>query len=439
MEAVACRHDMLRAVYRDGVQHVPEPEDSPLCKLQIVDRRGQTLDPAEAEAIHAAMQKQVNLSEGPLFRATLIRTDEGDHLTLCIHHLVVDGVSWRILLADLFSAYRQAERGEEIFLPAKTAPFRAWAERLWEYAETESLLAELPYWQAALTEGKQNDLRPVPSPEAPDESAGRRCPADGRHPSDHRHAWQDRIVPGNDPEEDRLTIRIPVHTTNAILYEAGVACNAETLPLLLSALSIAVFHWTGQTKICVEMEGHGREELHVPIQVDRTVGWFTSVWPLTLPCHPDPGQIIHAVKDRLSDVPGHGIGYGLLESHLHPGAEKPWRPAICFNYLGQMDEPIFEGALAPSALSAGPDISEKNRLPNAISIQGGIRAGALTLEIHFDQDQWRRQSIRAFADAYARALASVADHCRAAVRTDTRFGLNDMEEDELLEIQELFS
>ncbi|WP_405403341.1 amino acid adenylation domain-containing protein [Streptomyces sp. NBC_01104] len=238
--------------------------------------------------------------------------DRSGLLVLVIHHLVIDGVSWRVLAPDLAQAYAAAAQGLAPRLQPAGTSLRTWSRRLTEAALSPEREAELPYWTELLA-GREPLL-------------GTRAP---------------------DPERDvlgtagRLTLRLPAEVTRALLTTVPTAFHAEVNDVLLTAFALAHRQWRGGERVLVDLEGHGREESGAPgTDLTRTVGWFTSLHPVLLDVAgaTGPGTALKTVKEQLRAVPDKGIGYGLLR-HLNPGTAERLAPQagaqIGFNYLGR--------------------------------------------------------------------------------------------------------
>lgn len=207
-------------------------------------------DCADAQALEALCdqaQASLCLGSGDLVRAVLVtQPGECQRLLLVIHHLLVDGVSWRILLEDLQRAYRQCVAGQTVVLPAKTSSLRDWAGQLQAYAGSEGLGSELAYWQAQL----QHDHAELP------------C--------DHPGAGQQRR------RARTVGTQLDREVTRQLLQEAPATYRTQVNDLLLTALARVVGRWSGQAATLIQLEGHGREELSADLDLSRTVGWFTS-------------------------------------------------------------------------------------------------------------------------------------------------------------------
>ncbi|MCL1790297.1 MAG: amino acid adenylation domain-containing protein [Peptococcaceae bacterium] len=417
LTAVTLHHDMLRAVYPAGIQTILPPEESALFTFTIHDLRGGPVSPGSIENTNDTQQALIDLDKGPLLRVVLYRTDDGSHLLLCAHHLVVDGVSWRILAEDLFSAYRQAQTTTHTpLLPPKTASYRDWTTLLGEFFNSGAPEAQQAYWAKILEEAKCWDVRTILG-----STSG-----------------------SNDISYDLAEIRTSRHITKALLYDVGSVLEVEINDILLSALALAVRRRTGQLKISIELEGHGREQLHRPLDIDRTVGWFTCCFPVILEARDNPGDTVRATRDMLLGIPHRGVSYALLAERDILGTER-FHPGLSFNYLGNADSEHsqFNGAVTPSPLPPGRMIATENRLPNVLSINGAVSGGELVLTVQYESTLWEREEILNFCAAYEQALTEIVEYSAAAAATlkTTKERVSDDEDlsdEEFEEIQGLF-
>src|SRR6185369_5011032 len=245
-------------------------------------------------------------------------------LLLVIHHLAVDGVSWRILVEDLQRGYEQLARGERVEFGAKTSSYQQWAESLLEYGESAALQEQMSYWERVW----QEPLWRVPG-------------------------W----AGGGNQVKQMRTVRqvLSADDTRALLQDVPGIYHTQIQEVLLTALAETLSCWSGVQRVVVEVEGHGREELHRPVDVTRTVGWFTTIYPVVLETAAvaSTGERLKQIKEQVRRVPKHGIGYGVLrylKRTLDGGAEGE----ISFNYLGQFDQVLVEdGLLGAAAESSG--------------------------------------------------------------------------------------
>jgi non-ribosomal peptide synthase protein (TIGR01720 family) len=346
------------------------------------------------EKVAEQMQSSLNLSAGPLMRVALFDLGErkpGRLLTV-IHHLAVDGVSWRILLEDLLTAYRQLSDGEAVRLPAKTTAFKQWAQRLVEHAQSQAVQSELAYW---LTQVEQRSSLPVDFP------GGRNTRSSAG------------IVPVALDEEE----------THALLHEVPEVYHTQSNDLLLTALVRALSKWSGSASVTLALEGHGREEISADLELSRTVGWFTTIFPVVLDLRGarQPGDALQAIKEQLRRIPQRGIGYGLLRylclvESLTGQLEKlrvPL-PEVSFNYLGQFDQVL--PASAPFALaheSTGALSSLKEYRRHLLEITGSVIGNRLQMVWTYSENIHRGATVEKLARSFIEELRALIAHCQS--------------------------
>ncbi|MGF7029123.1 amino acid adenylation domain-containing protein/non-ribosomal peptide synthase protein (TIGR01720 family) [Paenibacillus mucilaginosus] len=391
LQGIVTHHDALRMVMKQDGQGntlwIRSPEEGELFDLEVIDCTVEASAGRIIEAKAAELQGGFSLSRGPLMKVALFRCVDGDHLLIVIHHLAVDGYSWRIVLEDLAKGYEQALLGVIPALPLKTDSFQVWSDKLMAYTDSESLLEELSYWQEV-------DRTPV-----------RALPKDMEQESP-------RVQ-----DSEALTVEWSVEETELLLKEAQRAYNTDVNDLLLTALGIAVGEWSGQPEVMVDLEGHGREALLQDTDISRTVGWFTSIFPVVLRNEAELplSKRIKRLKEQLRGVPGKGAGYGLLR-YLSAGKEK-WgfcaKPEISFNYLGQFDPNLQNHGLNLnlSPYSSGSLVGGNAARPYALDIQCAVASGRLSLTISYSSKQYRSTSIGSLAERLQTALREVLGHC----------------------------
>jgi len=397
LQALAARHDALRwrsltpgsspaSGRGENSAFVQAVAVVPFLRVDFSALPEDLFSPA-VEAAAAQLQTAFDLQDGPLFLAALFSSGPLRRLLLAAHHLVIDAVSWRILLEDLQTAYGQLVTGAPLALPPRTASWKRWAERLRAYARLASVRKELEHW---LTVPASSTL-PVDLPGTPEE--------------DTRGA------------ADTVLVELPAEVTTALLREAPVPYRARVDDLLLTALTQAFARWTGAPRLVLELEGHGREEIGREIDLSRTVGWFTTVFPVALDLAGTrgPGQAIKAVKEQLRAVPSKGLSYGLLryfggDQRL---AARP-EPQVGFNYLGQLDSTLPAGGpFAPAPESAGPDQSPRARRRHRIDVDALVWEGRLRVNFTYAARLLARETMERLAAGFSAALQELIAHCLA--------------------------
>ncbi|VVP22676.1 Linear gramicidin synthase subunit B [Pseudomonas fluorescens] len=389
LRALVVHHDALRLSFaaHDGVWQAKHRAVEDLSHNLLWQE--DVADAAALEALGNRAQRSLDLQNGPLLRAMLATLADGSQrLQLVIHHLVVDGVSWRILLEDLQNAYQQLLNDQPLNLPSKTSAFKDWSEHLQGYANSPALQAELAYWQACLS----NVSADLPCKRA---DAGE----------------QNRLA-------QTVQTRLSPELTRQLLQEAPAAYRTQVNDLLLTALARVIGRWSGQASTLIQLEGHGREELFGGVDLTRTVGWFTSLFPVCLTPAALPGDSIKQIKEQLRSIPSKGIGFGALrhlgDAQVQDSLRALPTPRITFNYLGQFDGSFEsdDGALfVPSPDNAGLDQSPDAPLSNWLTLNGQVYGGELSIGWTFSSERFDSAVIEALAEDYAQELAALIGHC----------------------------
>jgi amino acid adenylation domain-containing protein/non-ribosomal peptide synthase protein (TIGR01720 family) len=394
--ALLSHHDALRArfVLENGGarQTFVAPGEAP--SVRGVDLRT-TPDADLAARIEQeanAAQASLDLENGPLHRVLAFDLGDGRpaRLLIVLHHLVTDGVSWRVLVGDLFTAYGALLAGRDPTLPAKTTSYLAWATRLVAEANTPRVLGELSYWLAAQKRGGNAAL-----------------------PRDR----QGSTLRG---ETAIVRVSIGAKTTRELLEEAPSAYGTDVSDLCLAALARAITRWRGDGPVAVDLEGHGREELGggETLDVTRTVGWFTTVYPVWLDgdLRLEPPSLVKGTKEALRDVPQKGLGYGLLRYLATDPAVGALRegpaPELVWNYLGRLDNALPEDsglrlAKEPTGRLHAP--SQKRR--HLLEVNAEVSGGELVVSFVYGSAVHDAATIERLADDFRGELERLVAHC----------------------------
>jgi amino acid adenylation domain-containing protein/non-ribosomal peptide synthase protein (TIGR01720 family) len=316
----------------------------------------------------------------------------GGRLLIAVHHLAIDAFSWPILLADLQSAYESLSRGETVALPPKTTSYRHWAERLAAHAGSDECRLEREFWLEVA--GSTFARLPVDSEEG-----------------ENTEASAESIEVALTPEE-----------TQALLRDVPAVYRTQINDVLLAALARALARWTGSPVARVDLEGHGREDLFDDVDLSRTVGWFTSLFPVRLDLngHETLVETLMAVKEQLRRIPRRGIGYGLLlgDPEDDDRLSRLPRSEVVFNYLGQTDKSEASASLPelpfrPATESKGPERSPAGKRPHLIDINGSVSGGALQMEWTYSANRHRRETILGVAGDFIDQLRALIAHCQS--------------------------
>ncbi len=392
-------HDALRVRFTPGELGweqfcVGNEELVPFNRLDLSGLSGGELKHViEAEA--AKLRAGLNISKGPLMQVALfdLGTSQPNRLLIVIHHLVADGVSWRILLGDLQTAYMQLSRGELIKLPAKTTSLKQWAERLEAYAQSIELRHEMKYWLAQ--PWSQAGCLPVDFPDGDNTEA---------------LAWA-------------VSVSLTAEETKAILQEIPKVYHVRVNDILITALVQAFAPWIGKDCLLIDLEGHGREAIFDDVDLSRTVGWFTSIFPVLLDLKNASGlrSTMKLTQEQMNHIPHKGIDYGILR--YLSSAENARRlqslpqAEVSFNYFGQFDQ-LFSGTsmFKPASETITPvqlkgllqeSYGLKGTRRHLIDISGSVFNGKLWFNWTYSKNVHRETTIRYLAEDYVAALRSI--------------------------------
>ncbi|MDG9922900.1 MULTISPECIES: non-ribosomal peptide synthetase [unclassified Pseudomonas] len=340
---------------------------------------------AEAEQLYQQAQRSLQLADGPLLRALYLKqAGQADRLLLAVHHLVVDGVSWRILLEDILAAYRQLEAGQSVRLQSKSQSYKRWAEALQDWAGSEAAQVELDAWCSRLS--------------GPELALPREL--------------EDSTATHGDKREVRLALDV---AETKRLLQAPAQLGVRIDALLLTALTRTLCRWSGQPGLRVNLEGHGREALAGELDLSRTVGWFTSLYPLQLPQVSDVGEHLQQVQQRLQQIECGGQGYGVLRwlGSAEAQAALAALPAaeVTFNYLGQYQAGAAADWFRPAG-GGGMAVASANPLASRLAVNGQVFDGQLQLSWEYAANQYCSETIECLAQDYRRELLGLLELAR---------------------------
>lgn len=373
-----------------------------LVHIQVHEIENQPDWPQRVGEMADQVQQSVNPFNGDaLIKLGLFKTPAGDFLLLVVHHLVMDGVSWRILLDDFNQLYHAAEKNQPLELPLKTTSYLEWAVKLCRYADSRNLLKELDYWK------KMADIPFTPVP-------------------------RDREVTDRKQTDTRtVTVDLSPGYTAKLLKEVPTAYNTEINDILIASLGLAFNEWGKMNTVAIELEGHGREDIISDVDINRTIGWFTSIYPVCIDMQkfPDIPAMVKGTKETLRRIPNKGIGYGVIKyltsPHKRENFDLPWKPGISFNYLGQFDREMSSdsyevAANVPSGSPVGPHM-ERNY---TLDVSGIIVNQQLILSIAYHKDEYTMAHIGELIETYKNKLCLVIDHC--AAKKDSELTVSDL-------------
>ena len=361
LQTVLDHHDLLRARLRpDWTLEVPPPG-----AVRAADLIGRTkLAPRDGVMLRAQWQP--------------------GRLRLVVHHLVVDGVSWRILVEDL----ARAAAGEP--LPPVGTSFLGWADQLLAVDR----ISEIPLWRDQLRDEPMFGSRPL-------------------------DAARDTVGTAR-----TRRVSLPAELTAPLLADVPAAYHGSVNDVLLAALARAVNRWRGRGEVLVELEGHGREEqVACGVDLSRTVGWFTSTYPVALAATDDAGELVKLVKERLRSLPDNGIGHGLVRDQLTGPT-----PQLLFNYLGRISDDDGTDWALLGGLTAGADPGMP--LGHVLELNAQVVDGRLHTDLTWPAEVLADADVAALAEQWLAALTELATHTGGG-HTPSDFPLTDLTQSEV--------
>ncbi|AUS79765.1 non-ribosomal peptide synthetase [Actinoalloteichus sp. AHMU CJ021] len=395
VEAVVERHPALTTRFirtADGWRQQPGGGHPTSSQLTVRDLGGLDVDrwPEAMDAVAAETQASLDLAAGALFKAVLfLLGDEPPRLFLTAHHLAVDGVSWRVLLADLERGYLRARDGEPGLEPPTSASFTDWTRALLTAVRAGRFDDQLGHWTAA------GDTRGAGAP--PVDNDG------------------DNTVGSTRVQRFRLDRA----DTRALLTTLPRTHRAQLHEVLLGAVARTLGAWTDQDEVVISLEGHGREDL-VGVDVSETVGWFTSVFPIRVPLPPDPedwDDLLRTAKETFRSVPDKGLGYGALR-YLGDADAEPLRrqepPSTSLNYLGVWRGNADSGLFRDVGEDIGRNAPDDEARAHELEIVAIVRDGCLDISITHSVNRHHESTVRRWGDVLVDNLRRVVRHCREA-------------------------
>ncbi|HHX3464749.1 TPA: amino acid adenylation domain-containing protein, partial [Legionella pneumophila] len=374
-------HDVFRIRFVISAhQQRYEEEHSPIVLHQI--NLSGTKDFCQSlEEYTVSLQKDLNLEQGPLYQVALIdgAPDKRLRLFIIIHHLIVDGVSWRILIEDLETAYKARAQGKEPSLAKEQSSYKDWSIALREEAKEKTSLmrASRAYWL--------KDLKIEPMPRDFDKkNQGIRV--------SKRISWQ-----------------LGINETSLLLRRLPQNFHTTTRLILLTALAMAYRQWSHHTSLFLHLEGHGREEriLKKTADLSRTMGWFTSIYPLNLKLPSEKADLrasLRMIREQLQAIPGRGLGYWVLRYLSDKSTQEALKqydePGLVFNYMGQFaasqSHELFEFSVEPR----GTLLSPKERKWPLLVVDATVMNERLVMEFNYDSFAFREDTVKQFADYF---------------------------------------
>ncbi|MCK4258406.1 MAG: amino acid adenylation domain-containing protein [Halanaerobiales bacterium] len=407
---IITHHDALRMVYKFNGEQIVQYNrgiEEINFQLEVIDFSAHSFEIQSKKLRETSeeIQNSFDLEKDLLFKVIVFDLGEnGKRLVIPVHHLIIDGVSWRIIFEEIQTLYSSNLKAE---LPLKTTSYKNWSEKLRDYAANTEIY--LDYWKNIT----QTEIQSL-SFEAADRNFSQK----------------------------NLMTEITQEQTEELLKNVNWVYNTEINDLLLSALTIAITDTTGVKNILVNLEGHGREEIIEDVDISRTIGWFTSMYPVYFERQEGIEQTIKHVKESLRKIPNKGINFGIAR-YLETNTElEKLKPEISFNYLGQFAEVNSEdNLLSICKETSGRSIHLKNHFPYLIDIVGIVVNDRLQITFSYNPSNIEEKLIKLIQERYSVLLIEIIEHClNKSTRTYTPSDFGDaVDEDEFGIIADLYN
>ncbi|MFH6945170.1 amino acid adenylation domain-containing protein [Flavobacterium sp. FlaQc-50] len=375
-------HDALRIVFKEeNGKRIQYNNPFDVRDYIVIDHDLTTYENPldEMTAVSEKLQKSFNLTNGPLLKVAHFKMNDGDRLAIIVHHLVIDAVSWRILIEDLLTLYNQAEKNEKLVLPLKTNSFQQWALSQQKHAYSKKMINEASYW-STLSQEKAARIK-----------------------TDYK------INESAAALENQFTFSLDRQTTELLQTKFHKVYTTEINDVLLTGLALAIKEVFEQDRTIIKMEGHGREDIIEDIDVSRTIGWFTTEYPLILDISNTEEDIdsLIKVKENIRKIPAKGIGFGILKYLNEDYGALEINSSISFNYLGDFDNSFsenFQSDFSYSSESIGDNIAKENSDISLLSITGSTESGKLSMTIMYSDLMYSHDTIKKLSEAYQEKL-----------------------------------
>lgn len=337
------------------------------------------------------LQRKCNLEEGDLLQAKIYHVENSDYLVLIIHHLVVDAVSWRILIEDFSEMYQNLCDGNEIQLRSKSTSFQKWGDLLYQYAKSYQAKKEYDYWNRKVE-------RPYVSLKKGENSPVKK--------NGMQAVYECQLA--NISSEKRK--------------KSNNAFGTNQAELLMAAFLRTLGERFGEGDYCIGLEGHGREQLGLNVDTARTVGWFTAQFPMDFQVRISEkwDELLIGVKEKMRSVPKNGIGYGILKyiaSQDEPDLSLELKPEIIFNYLGEFSKSNEKDGIEIVDYDYGQTVSENQNINHVLEINMMEADGILQLSIVYDSNEIECVKIKELVDLFENNINLISEYCCAKEQT----------------------
>ena len=351
--------------------------------------------------IAEALKSSFNIENGILIKACVFSLGEDvKRMLIAAHHLGVDGVSWRIILEDIDKMAKQISNGQRITLSSKTNSYQQWAKALTAYSYNEN---EKNYWKQMLTK---------------------------------KFAFPEEFNMGEETVESSTCIELQLnqYLTQRLLTKANMAYNTEPKDLMILSLLRTIKEFTGIQDIIIELEGHGREDIFKGVDISRTTGWFTSLYPFyTHMLEDNLSNQIKKIKEEIRMIPNKGIGFGILK-YISKDLNDSYKSSVRFNFLGDFNSGDGNNHFDLLKEQLGNDFDKDNKLSSGIEMNCFVVDGKLNVLLTYSKNKFSENTMGRFLNNYMGDLETTINYCcekESVSFTPSDFDTADISQDEL--------
>lgn len=410
VEILTHHHDALRTTFSiegDKVTQVinKDTEEFNFCKEYDVIGNNYI---SEIKAISNSIQESMNLKTGPLMKIIFFHHEKEEYILIVMHHLITDNISWRILTDDFQQVYESLREDQKVDLGDKTMSYQQWSSLLiMRYKQGEFLQAK-EYWEEFLIKNS-NYIEKL------------------------EYTLQNKIK-----DTGVLSISFSKNETKKLQNETTNAYKTEVNELLLTALSMTMNQFLSTDKVLVDIEGHGREIQDLDIDISRTIGWFTSIYPIMLEYdkEKDLGNMIKLIKDHIRRIPDKGMSYGVLK--YQDNMSMKLNACISYNYLGIISNKQITSKFEISDIDFGLTQDKDMNRPYIFEFSGVIKKEELMITLQYNNEQYTYEQMNELLKQYRTNLLSIIQYC--VNKKDSEYTLSDYSDFNLSEedVEEFF-
>ncbi|MCB5953934.1 non-ribosomal peptide synthetase [Enterococcus sp. CWB-B31] len=395
LDGLVYHHDLLRMCVDQSEQKILPWEKGKNYTIHFFQLSEEHMDVSEEiQTIGADFQAKFRFNQSPLLRILVFQSKTAAYVWVQMHHLIVDAVSWQIFIEDLNSSYNQLLKGHELQLPSKTISYLSWSEGLKEAVKSYEISKDLTYWQEINQKVTESTVF-------------------------------DQMSASIQTQTHTFTFTVGKAETEQLRFSANKAFSTELSDLLLTAWTTTLGHFFKRSTVSFTLEGHGRELSDSIGSVDRTIGWFTSMYPLVLMIEDTLPESIKLVKETIRKIPNKGITYGLLTNYTDKIVNE--KTDVTFNYLGELgaiqeDEQIF----SISEIANINDSASENSIGSPLSINCYLQNDQLVTDLVYAEPFLSADEVSVISEMYQKELSTVINYC--VTRGETQKTASDLGE-----------